>query len=143
MKVIITDGGREAAGFKGKAAGDCVCRAVAIAAQLPYREVYDLINQLNIQFPPRGTKKQSSARTGCSKKIIDKLFDHLGWKWTPTMFIGSGCQVHLREGELPMGRLVANCSGHLVAVIDGTVHDIYDSTRNGTRCVYGYWRPNV
>jgi hypothetical protein len=36
------DGGRKAAGFVGST-GDCVCRAIAIAAQRPYREIYDLI----------------------------------------------------------------------------------------------------
>ena len=37
------DGGREPAGFKGKT--DCTCRAIAIAAQLPYEYVYDLLNE--------------------------------------------------------------------------------------------------
>ena len=27
----------------------------------------------------------------------------------------------------------------LCAVIDGVVNDIYDGTRGGSRCVYGYW----
>ncbi|WP_231970582.1 hypothetical protein [Polynucleobacter necessarius] len=36
----FNDGGREAAGFKG-GAGDCVVRAIAIAAELPYMEVYE------------------------------------------------------------------------------------------------------
>ena len=36
------DGGRKAAGYKGSA-GDCVTRAIAIAAELPYREVYDAL----------------------------------------------------------------------------------------------------
>ena len=39
MKIVINDGGRSAAGFKGKT-GDCVCRAIAIASGLPYEEVY-------------------------------------------------------------------------------------------------------
>jgi hypothetical protein len=34
-KFRYDDGGRKAAGFKGRA-GDCVTRAIAIAAQLPY-----------------------------------------------------------------------------------------------------------
>lgn len=140
MKWVFNDGGRAAAGFKGKASGDCVCRAIAIAAGMPYKDVYALINELNITFPPRGTKKQSSARTGCSKKIIDKVFERLGWPWTPTMGIGTGCTVHLRDGDLPMGTLICNVSGHLVAVIDGVIHDNQDCSRNGTRCVYGYWR---
>ena len=53
---------------------------------------------------------------------------------------GSGCRVHLRPGELPKGRLVVAVSKHYTAVIDGTVHDIGDPCRGGTRCVYGYWR---
>ena len=36
---IRDDGGRAAAGFKGSA-GDCVARSIAIAAGLPYAEVY-------------------------------------------------------------------------------------------------------
>jgi hypothetical protein len=59
------------------------------------------------------------------------------------MFIGQGCKVHLREGELPMGRLVVNLSKHFTAVIDGVVYDTHDPTRDGTRCVYGYWIFNV
>lgn len=34
--------------------------------------------------------------------------------------------------------LVSNTK-HSVAVIDGVVHDTYDSTREGNRCVYGYF----
>jgi hypothetical protein len=55
------------------------------------------------------------------------------------MKIGSGCQTHLREGELPMGRLIVKTSKHLVAVINGIIHDTADPSREGTRCVYGYW----
>ena len=44
---VYNDGGREAAGYKGKA-GDCVCRAIAIAARLPYQEVYDRLAEGNV-----------------------------------------------------------------------------------------------
>lgn len=64
---------------------------------------------------------------------------HFGGKWHPTMTIGSGCKVHLRADELPSGRIVCSCSGHLVAVIDGVLNDTFDSSRGGKRCVYGYW----
>ncbi len=57
-----------------------------------------------------------------------------------SMQIGSGCKVHLRADELTSGRLVANVSRHFVAVIDGVIHDTHDCSRDGTRCVYGYWR---
>jgi hypothetical protein len=66
--------------------------------------------------------------------------ESLGWVWTPTMLVGQGCKVHLRASELPKGRLVVCVSKHSVAVIDGIIHDTYDPSRGGTRCVYGYWR---
>jgi hypothetical protein len=56
------------------------------------------------------------------------------------MQIGQGCKVHLRADELPPGRLVCNVRHHLVAVIDGVIHDTHDYLRGGTRCVYGYWQ---
>jgi hypothetical protein len=36
-------------------------------------------------------------------------------------------------------RPVVRCSKHTVGVIDGVVHDTHDQSRDGTRCVYGYW----
>ena len=35
MNWVYDDGGRNAAGFRGKA-GDCVARSIAIATRLPY-----------------------------------------------------------------------------------------------------------
>jgi hypothetical protein len=142
MKPIwhFDDGGRAAAGFKGKT-GDCVTRAIAIATE-PYREVYDAINaraatERVSKRRRRGGK--SSARTGVYKPTTKKYIASLGWQWTPTMQIGSGCKVHLRAGELPAGRLIVSVSKHLVAVIDGVIHDTHDCSRGGTRCVYGFW----
>lgn len=139
MEFIFNDGGRAAAGFKGTT-GDCVCRAIAIAAQLPYKEVYDLINQYGKQERVGKKKKgRSNARTGVYKPTIRKVMEHLGWKWVPTMKIGQGCKVHLKADELPAGRLVVNLTKHSTAVIDGVLHDTYDCSRGETRCVYGYF----
>jgi hypothetical protein len=55
------------------------------------------------------------------------------------MTIGSGCRVHLNAHELPKGKLIANVSKHFVAVVDGLIHDTYDCSRGGKRCVYGYY----
>ena len=64
----------------------------------------------------------------------------IGWEWIPTMAIGSGCKIHLQDGDLPRGRLIVTVSKHMVAVVDGVIHDTTDPSRDGTRCVYGYWR---
>jgi hypothetical protein len=142
MSWVYDDGGRAAAGFKGNA-GDCVTRAVAIAAARPYREIYDLVNTLGRgERPPASTRRRSrsTARNGVHKPTMRKLLALLGWQWTPTMQIGQGCKVHLHAGELPAGRLIVSVSGHVCAVIDGVIHDTHDPSRAGKRCVYGYWR---
>ena len=142
MKHIYNDGGRAAAGFKGKA-GDCVARAVAIASEQPYAEVYDIL--ANGMGSQRITKKRHSkgrsARNGVStkRKWFKDYMKSLGFKWTATMGIGTGCKVHLRKFDLPMGRIIARVTHHYVAVIDGVINDTFDCSRNGTRCVYGYW----
>lgn len=137
------DGGRAAAGYQGTA-NDCVTRAIAIAAQLPYQQVYDLVNELSKRERPelatrRMGNKRSSARTGVYKATTNRVLSHLGWRKHPTMAIGQGCKVHLAAVELPPGRLIVQVSKHLVAVIDGVVHDTHDPSRDGTRCVYSYW----
>lgn len=135
---VYNDGGRRAAGFRGDT-GDCAARAVAIAAEIPYRDVYDRLNDLAKFESPRGRGRMSSARTGVHRQTYDALLDELGFEWVPTMTIGSGCRVHLCAEELPSGRIVARLSRHVCAVVNGVVHDTHDPTRDGTRCVYGYW----
>lgn len=139
MTYTYDDGGRKDAGYKGST-GDCVVRAIAIATQLPYQKVYDDINLL-AKSERTGKRKRgkSNSRLGVYKQTYKKYLLSLGWKWQPTMFIGSGCQVHLAEDELPKGRLIVSLSRHLSAVIDGVVHDTHDPSRGGSRCVYGYF----
>lgn len=137
---VYDDGGRRAAGFRGQA-DDCATRAVAIATGLPYPAVYDAFNALGErERTGRRKRGRSNARMGVYKRAIYRYLRELGWRWTPTMAIGSGCRVHLRAEELPAGRIIVNVSKHLVAVVDGVVHDTHDPSRGGTRCVYGYWQ---
>ena len=151
IKWVYDDGGRAAAGFKGKT-GDCCCRAVAIAAQRPYKEVYDLINEYaKSERIGKRKRSKSNARTGVYTQTAKKVMEHYGFTWVATMKIGSGCKVHLTADELPKGRIVCSLSKHYTAVIDGVVHDTYNPddrsvTVDGDgndittdRCVYGYW----
>jgi hypothetical protein len=133
-----SDGGRSAAGFKGHA-GDCVCRAVAIASGKPYAEVYAALSD------GAGSERKSKGRTArngirTSRKWFKDYMQSLGFVWTSTMQIGSGCTVHLRAGEVPMqGRHVVMVSKHAVALVEGVLIDTHDASRDGNRCVYGYW----
>lgn len=114
----INDGGRAAAGYRGEA-GDCVTRAIAIATELPYQQVYDSLHRIGGKTP----------RDGVKRKVYDAFLRSIGWRWVPTMGIGTGCKVHLHEGELPKGRVITRLSKHLCAVIDGDVHDTFDPRR--------------
>ncbi len=139
MEFIFNDGGRAAAGFKG-VTGDCVCRSIAIAAEKPYKEVYDKINEFaKCERTGKRKRGKSNARTGVYANTIKKVMAYYGFEWVPCMQIGQGCTVHLKAEELPKGRIVVSLSKHNAAVIDGVLHDIYDCSREGTRCVYGYF----
>jgi hypothetical protein len=62
MDFVYNEGGRAAGGYKGRA-GDCVVRAIAIAAQKSYQEVYGAINALAVAesalFPPCKARRRS------------------------------------------------------------------------------------
>jgi len=145
MKHQHDDGGREAAGFKGKA-GDCVTRAIAIATGKPYADVYDDLMARNANFRDTSRSraasrmKSNTVRNGVFRKVYQEYLESLGWEWVPTMKVGEGCRVHLRQDELPGGNIIVRLSRHLAAVKDGVLHDTHDCSRGGTRCVYGYFR---
>jgi hypothetical protein len=138
VKYIFDDGGRLASGYRGTT-GDCVSRAIAIVLNQPYDLVYKSLNSARDSLRQTKRVRSSSARTGVSRVVYDRFLKSLGFHFVPTMSIGSGCKVHLRDGELPMGRIICRVSRHLVAVIDGVIHDTFDCSRDGTRCVYGYY----
>jgi hypothetical protein len=131
------DGGRKEAGFKGDT-DDCVTRAIAIATGLTYDEVYRSLNTLS--SAARGKASKGRARTGVFRKVYEAYLKTLGWEFVPTMAIGQGCKVHLKADELPSGTIIARLSRHLCVVKEGVIHDTHDPSREGTRCVYGYYR---
>lgn len=145
MDFKYNDGGRDAAGLKGKV-GDCVARAIAIAAELPYKEVYEALANGNAgERITKSNRKSGGIKTAAhgiktTRKWFKDYMATLGWVWTPTMGIGTGCRVHLKASELPAGRLIVSVSKHMVAVVDGVIQDTHDCSRNETRCVYGYWQ---
>lgn len=139
MNFQFNDGGRLEAGYKGTT-GDCVCRAIAIVSGLNYQQVYDDLNELSKrEHLTKRRKHKSCARNGVKRSTYDKYLTSLGFKWTPTMGVGTGCRVHLNEDELPDGKLIVRVSKHLTSVIDSVLNDTYDCSRNGRRCVYGYY----
>jgi hypothetical protein len=142
MTFKFNDGGRLDSGRKGST-GDCVCRAISIASNRPYLEIYSRLaegnkNQRASKNTIKGTKSASNGINTNRKWLKDYMLE-LGFSWTPLMKIGSGCKFHAKADELPSGRLILSLSGHWSAMIDGVINDTYDPSRGGSRCVYGYW----
>ena len=136
---VYDDGGRSSSGFKGQADGDCVCRSIAILTKTPYREVYDELAEFcKTERVPKGDTR-SHPRIGVAMPTIKRYMADRGWIWTPSMSIGAGAQVHLHPDELPPGRLMVRLSKHVTAVVDEQIRDIFDPSRFGKRCVYGFW----
>ena len=87
MKWVYNDGGRFAAGYQYHV-NDCVCRALSIVTERPYREVQRTLKTLDA-VNPRG-------RGGYPQYLTS-----LGFEWFPCTDI-----VHFSADELPQGRIV-------------------------------------
>jgi len=142
MEFNYNDGGRSAAGYKGKT-GDCVCRSICIATGLPYQKIYDELAKGNaMQRKSKHTaKKGKTAAHGINttRKWFKDYMKSLGFEWVATMGIGTGCKVHLIADELPKGRLVVCVSKHMTAVIDGVINDTYNPCRADSSGIAGSW----
>lgn len=121
------DGGRSDSGRKGTA-GDCVCRAIAIALELPYDQVYRELAQANQEA---GGKR--SARNGLYRSVYEAYLNKHGWVWHSAPKLEGR---KARFNDLPQGRLIARMARHVAAVIDGKLHDTWDSRH---KMVYGYF----
>jgi hypothetical protein len=86
----------------------------------------------------RMVRRSRNPNKGVGRPVYERYLRSLGAVWVPTMGIGTGCKVAV--GVADGARLICRVSHHLVAVVDRKIYDNHDSTRNGTRCVYGYWR---
>lgn len=143
----FNDGGRKDSGYKGFT-GDCVCRSIAIASGKPYSEIYEALslgnlNQRKSKYDNKTRGTKTAARgINTNRKWFKDYMAQLGFSWIPTMLIGQGCKVHLSKDQLPSGKIIAVVSKHYTAVIEGVLNDTFDCSREGTRCVYGYWKLN-
>jgi hypothetical protein len=144
MKFVHATGGRENY-FKAKDVGDCVTRAIANATGIDYKEIYDGLFYLTKKRRKSKREREysyESPRNGVFTRVAKKYIESIvGWEWVPTMFIGSGCKVHVKADELPTKTsIILNLSKHFSCVKNSELYDTFDCSRDGTRCVYGYWK---
>jgi len=134
---------KSAGGSPTPSRGDCVARAVSIVTGLPYGYVYECLTDANAAYRGRAARgKDRKARHGVWTRgeTFKRQMRAWGFTWRPTMGIGTGCTMHVRQGEVPAtGRHVLSLSRHYTALVDGVIHDRADPSRDASRCVYGIW----
>ena len=151
IKWMPHDGGRKAAGFRGET-GDCVCRAIAITTDLPYRQVYKRLADGNATEKKRGfilleggkTKpifQPRSARNGISvhRAWFKRYMIELGFEWHGLLKIAQTGRTYLRDLKLPPGSHILKLRAHVIASVDGWLYDNQNPSRYKNDVVYGYW----
>ena len=143
MQFIYNDGGRSKY-FKAKGVGDCVTRAICIATQKDYKEVYDVLSKMS----KKKYGSRESARNGVYKDIWKKYLKTLEdahiLKKIKCCEIGNSQKVHLVEEELPsVGTYIVQCAKHLTCIKNGKLYDTWDCQINEytdePRLVYAMW----
>lgn len=124
----FNDGGRAAAGYKGKS-GDCGVRAMSIACEMDYKAARKLLKE----YSARGKLGSKAIASGIYKEDMDAALRSIGWAWVSApKFEGRKA----RYADLPKGRHIAQMARHYAAVVDGVLLDSWDSS---SKMVYGYW----
>lgn len=116
LTTVFDDGGRKAAGFRGKT-GDCVVRACSVATGVSYRELYNL-------FRREARKGYSPYARGTDFSITNYFLTSRGWSWHP-LRQEIGCPSPRFNATLPMGTIVVSVPRHMVCVIDHVSHDTF------------------
>lgn len=116
---------------KNRITGDCRIRAIAVACEVPYNKV--VMDLAKIQC--------DTGYDQCTNQGIDILMKQYGWtkhkqprKADNTKYTGKEFCLKMAKKNV---RYVANIGGHhIVAIINGKVNDIWDSTGG---CIGNYW----
>ena len=128
---------------KNRITGDCAIRAISLATEIPYNDVV------------MGLAKMQCITGYDAVDCIGRYMESIGWRKHKqpryedgSKFTGNGfctAQQSLLFGDgntgnwniYPDRRIVANIGGHhMVAIIDGKVNDIWNSTGG---CIGNYW----
>lgn len=125
------DGGRAGAGFVGHT-GDCVVRALAIATGKNYRNVYDKIFDASGKTP----------RKGVVVSVTDQILSADGFncvKLDPPQPFEDLSDISQGIVVVRFASVYGSTRGHLCTVVDGTIYDTWDASRDDRYVVDQYW----
>ena len=115
LRYVHDDGGRAASGRKGKTE-DCVIRAIAIAADADYREVYALVAS-----ETKSLEGRWRVAKGVPKKVGEKVLAHYGFEKSSEDRNRTYSDVALRHEAA-----VVSTTRHWCAIKGGALRDVCD-----------------
>lgn len=124
---LLNDGGRAAAGYKGKT-GDCLVRAIAIASGLEYRVVYKATALANKSagYAATGNAYATGKKQKGQKKVAavqDGVAAGFGFA---KVKLPPGPKPTYTEAYAAYGDCLVTTSHHIAAVVDGKLQDTFD-----------------
>lgn len=119
---VYNDGGREAAGRKGQTR-DCVVRALAIVTERPYLECYRALAEANSKSRDPRSRGKRSASNGVSKDAYVKVYAEFGLE---KVKLPAGGRPTYTEAFETYGDCVVTTAGHVAALKDGALQDLFD-----------------
>lgn len=109
---------------------DCSVRAVSIAIGISYPEAAKRLRQAS----RNGRAGNGAISKGVYKEDMSAVLKEFGWAWHKApKFEGRKARYY----DMPSGSVIVSMAKHFSAVIDGTVHDVFDCRE---KMVYGYWK---
>ena len=127
------DGGREAAGYRGKT-GDCVVRAIAICTGEDYRAVYltmaehmkrnDYAASGNA-YATRERKRKAPRSKGqiAARRVQDRVLEVYGFR---KVRLPAGARPTFTEAHRRYGDCIVGTTKHVAAIVDGALRDTFD-----------------
>ena len=123
----LNDGGRKAAGRKGKT-GDCLIRAIAIATGIPYETVYKRAASMYKQAGYTasgnvGTIRKSRKRGMRSiNKVQDDIVESFGFTKEPQ----HTPRLTYSQAEMVYGDCMVTTTKHIACIRNGALQDTFD-----------------
>ena len=127
------DGGRAAAGFRGRT-GDCVVRAIAICSSEDYRAVYGTMAQhmkrngyaaSGNAYATRERNRKAPRRRGqlTAKRVQDSVLEAYDFR---KISLPAGERPTFTEAHRQFGDCVLGTTKHVAAIVDGALRDTFD-----------------
>jgi hypothetical protein len=125
MNFIVNTGGREIY-YKSNKEGDCVPRAIAIATQTDYKQVWEELCDI---AKPLGLFSND-------KRVFETYLTDCGW--VNVKLSKPFPQIKTLKLKQAIGYCRAGYGTHLTSIINGDINDTWDCR---DKLAYSYWEP--